>query len=503
MTPPLEIILDCEAGLRRRVRYGFETLLMARSIPVRYCDSPSGEAPVLYYGTDVRPLGERAGLCSVLHQPDAWRAISVGRPPAKADVVSGVPVLFGPGDASGESAGCVRYDIVASAFYLLTAVAERLGGNSTDSRALYSKSEFDRLDLPQDLLDRYAETLRDAVDGTVMSLGLESYPDRAWPDGARFAVALTHDVDFVPSNLADTLRQGVRTLGRHLVKERAPLEAVRAMSGLLSALVSGRDAYGCVPEIIERERKKCVRSSFQVAVARPHPLDVNYDASIDRTRTYLSSILAAGFDLCLHGSYTSTSSEDAYVEEVRVLTNLFEAPRGSRQHFLAFDYDTLFRAQERSGIEFDMSVGFPDRTGSRVGFSFPYFPYNLAEDRVYDVVEIGLHLMDATLRGYMKLRARDAWVEIARQIDILACRGGGASVVWHPIVFGDARDPGYADLYWRMVDHVREAGGLATDGRRINDYWRDRASAYPTLSRRGPEPDNRFDSARAMGQLHT
>ncbi len=53
-----------------------------------------------------------------------------------------------------------------------------------------------------------------------------------------------------------------------------------------------------------------------------------------------------------------------------------------------------------------MSMGFPDRIGPRAGFSYPYFPYCLDEDRPYDVVEISLFLMDVTLRSYMGLKGR-------------------------------------------------------------------------------------------------
>jgi len=142
----------------------------------------------------------------------------------------------------------------------------------------------------------------------------------------------------------------------------------------------------------------------------------------------------------------------------------------------------LFKAQEMSGIEYDMSIGFPDRTGSRVGFSHPFFPYCLEEDRPYDVVEIPLLAMDVSLRSYMGLRAGPAWTEIVRQLDYLQSVNGCGSVVWHPIVFGGARDPGYDDLYWRLIERVQYAGGLATDGRTINRHWRTRARNYVSFA---------------------
>jgi hypothetical protein len=55
------------------------------------------------------------------------------------------------------------------------------------------------------------------------------------------------------------------------------------------------------------------------------------------------------------------------------------------------------------------------------------------------------------------------------------------SLVWHPIVFAGARDPGYGELYWKLVDRIVESGGLATDGRTLDEHWRQRAREYPAL----------------------
>ncbi len=148
-------------------------------------------------------------------------------------------------------------------------------------------------------------------------------------------------------------------------------------------------------------------------------------------------------------------------------------PKGSRQHFLSFNYDDLFTAQEKAGIEYDMSMGYPDRAGPRAGFSYPYFPYCLADDRPYNVVEISLCLMDVTLRSYMSLSTDETWEHISGELSSLRGKGGSVSCVWHPIVFGGARDPGMAGLYWRMVEEVKDTNGLATDGLVVNAHWRE------------------------------
>jgi hypothetical protein len=295
-------------------------------------------------------------------------------------------------------------------------------------------------------------------------------------------VVLSHDIDFIPSGIGEVVKQGLKSIARHLFRETDPLDALRAGIGLARALVRGRDPYGCIPEIVQREKELGVRASYQVAVGHRHPDDVNYRIEDDRVRDYLRAIPDAGFDLCLHGSYRSTENREWYVGEVELLTRRLSRPRGSRQHFLSFDYDALFSAQEESGIQYDMSMGFPDRIGPRAGFSYPYFPYCIEQDRPYDVLEISLFLMDVTLRSYMGLKGREAWNAIKLALDDLSRRRRCVSVVWHPIVFGGARDPGYDRLFWDLVTYVREIGGVATDGRTISDFCRDLAGSYSSFA---------------------
>jgi hypothetical protein len=381
-----------------------------------------------------------------------------------------------------DPASDVPFDIVANAFYFLSSWPERTSAGRKHTRRRYADSHYARLGIPQDVVDRYLAFIAERLDRLCDRLGAPRWSGREWPDGGRFALVLSHDVDFLPSGLPAVLGQGIKSVLRHLVRQRDPVDAGRAACGLGRALLHGRDPYGCVPAILEKEKALGVRASFQVAVGHRHRNDVNYRIEDDSVRDYLRVIGTEGFDLCLHGSYRSSENPAWYLEEVDLLSRRLGRPLGSRQHYLSFDYDHLFCAQEKAGIEYDMSMGYPDRPGPRSGFSYPYFPYCLAEDRPYRVLQIGLFVMDVTLRSYMQLKGARAWAAVQAVLEDLAGKRGCASAVWHPIVFGGARDPGYDELFWRMVEGVRERGGVATDGRRINVFWRGHASRYPSFS---------------------
>jgi hypothetical protein len=484
---PLVAVLRCHARVVPRARYVLDTLLLAAGIPVEYRDTIPASGPFFLYAQEPERSGDaRARAMSVVHLPQAWSAFwgaSHDVPEALSlAALEGAPLPLGGRHEWLSSDRDVPFDLLANAFFFLSSWHERARA-SPSSRQLHAGSEFARHGWPLDVVDRYLNSLVTRLNALAIRIGSRPWPPRAWPDGRNFAIVLSHDVDFLPVHFGDNARQAARTLGRHLLRERAPVDATRALGGYLTALVKRRDPYGCVPEILRREAAENVRSSFQVAVARRHPNDVNYDASTPKVRDYLRAITNAGFDLCLHGSFRSTERAEWYIEEAALIRRLFGPVAGSRQHFLAFDYDTLFAAQESAGIRYDMSIGYPDLVGPRAGFSYPFFPYCLAEDRPYNVVEIGLHLMDVTLRSYMRCSPRAAGRVIEQELGRIQRQRGCASVVWHPIVFGSARDPGYDDLYWRLVTSVKAAGGLATDGGSIDSFWRAEAMQYPTFSR--------------------
>lgn len=478
---PVVVVIRASDKIKRRARYVFDTLFVALGIPARFQDVPPERGPWILYGPP-NGMGDLARCLVIACIPDSWSLFDVDLDASTRTVVDDQPIVL-PLRAEGlPGVVNVDFDIIANAFYFLSSWSERLRQHQARSRMLFSDSVFARLGIPQDVVDGYLEYIEQKLHSVAERVGT-SLPDRRqWPENREYALVLSHDVDFLPNGLSGTLQQGARTFLRHLVRQRRPRQALSSMIGLARALASGRDAYGCVPEIIAEEKRRGVRSSFQVAVGHRHPQDVTYRIHDPRTRDYLRHITDAGFDLCLHGSYRSTENPAWYAEEVRKLAAELAAPTGSRQHFLSFDYDALFGIQEQCGIRFDMSMGFPDSPGPRAGFSFPYFPYNLAEDRPYKVLEISLFLMDVTFQGYLALSPQDAYLQVDAWLADLRRKRGGASLVWHPIVFGGARDPGYDRLYWAIVERVLSTQGLATDGATIDSYWRSRSRAYASFS---------------------
>ena len=385
MSTSLTIVLECPDRFQRRVRYVLDTLLAAAGIPAHYATAAPSHGPWLLYSTGDGPSRSSSsidGRCVRLPcDVDAWHFLEGDQDVAGSHEVDGLDVVFvGAGHGGVESWTC-RFDLLANAFYFLSSWSERRGRGAVGSRHLYADSVYARYGIAQDVVDRYLQRLVEALRACAQRCGDRGWPPLRWPGGAAFGVLLSHDVDFIPAGTFDIVKQGAKTVARHVLRQRDPADGARAFAGLASALARGRDPYGCLPEMLDREASLGVKASYQVAVGHRHPNDVNYYIEDDRTRDYLRRITDAGFELALHGSYRSTENPRWYEQEAALLAERLERPVGSRQHFLSFDYDALFAAQERAGIRYDMSMGYPDACGPRAGFSHPYYPYDLARDR--------------------------------------------------------------------------------------------------------------------------
>ena len=243
--PVLHVVCRCDERLLSKVRYVFDTLLMAHDIPVAYDEQPPEGEPCLLYASDA---AARPDHCvAVVHRPDAWHFLQEAEGgPLRLSECGAVPYLLGGDPSPSSSDRDIGFDLVANAFYFLSSFAERRPRESK-GRRLYADSVFAALHVPQDIVDGYLALLTERLQALCARLGKTPWPAPRWPDDARYALVLSHDIDFIPSGAADIAVQGARSVMRHLVRQRDPADAWRAGLGFIRAAAQRRDPYGCIP----------------------------------------------------------------------------------------------------------------------------------------------------------------------------------------------------------------------------------------------------------------
>ncbi len=350
----------------------------------------------------------------VPYVPEAWESVERGERPA--------------GDA------------VAEAFFHLARVEEIRGPRDERNRFTAAASCLDPLDPPLERLRR--------------ELGLE--PPRY--GGARFAVALTHDVD-TPWRWTRIGMRGAAARLRH-----GALREAGALARVPLHKLRGTDPNWRFREIAAEEREHGASSStFFVMAGHGHRADGAAPESYDRLRPRLvEELLDSGSEVGLHGSYLAAEDGERLAAEKSTLDALAGTVAGHRYHYLRIDPHRNLVPLGRLGFTYDTTLGFPDALGFRAGCAHPFHPWDFERDEPAAIVEVPLAAMDATLAEarYQGLSAAAAKPQLLALLDWAAEHGGRFSILWHPDRFDRSSSRGWDRLYFEVLDAVRERGGV-------------------------------------------
>jgi hypothetical protein len=357
----------------------------------------------------------------VSYRPEAWEAVERGELPEE--------------------------DLLAAGFFHLARVEERGAERDRHGRFLAASSCLDPLDPPLERLRR--------------ELGVEPPRYR----GARFAVALTHDVDVPWRWTRIGVLGAAARLKSHALAGR-PGPAVHEARGL--ALVPLHKLRGTDPnwrfaEVAAEERALDARSTFFLMAGHGHRADGAAPEAYDRLRPRLvETLLETGAEVGLHGSYLAAEDIDRLARERVALAQLDGPLIGQRYHYLRVDPHRNLAPLAGIGFRYDTSLGFPDALGFRAGIAHPFRPWDFERDRPADLVELPLAVMDATLADerYQDLSAAEAKPRVLALLDWAAEHGGAFSILWHPERFDGPSARGWDRLYFELIEAVRERGGV-------------------------------------------
>jgi peptidoglycan/xylan/chitin deacetylase (PgdA/CDA1 family) len=338
-------------------------------------------------------------------------------------------------------------DPLAAGFFHLARVEERGAEVDRHGRFLAASSCLDPLDPPLERLRR--------------ELGAEPPLYR----GARFAVALTHDVDVPWRWTPIGIRGAAARLKSHALAGRAGPAAheARALARVPLHKVRGTDPNWRFTETAAAEQELGARSTFFLMAGQGHRADGAAPEAYDRLRPRLvETLLESGSEVGLHGSYLAAEDIERLARERALLAQLDGPLIGQRYHYLRVDPHRNLAPLSGIGFRYDTSLGFPDALGFRAGIAHPFRPWDFARDRPAALVEVPLAVMDATLaeERYANLSAADAKPQVLTVLDWAAEHGGAFSILWHPERFDGPSARGWDRLYFEVIEAVRERGGI-------------------------------------------
>ncbi|RLF94357.1 hypothetical protein DRN50_05595 [Thermococci archaeon] len=296
-----------------------------------------------------------------------------------------------------------------------------------------------------------------------------------WPEGKKFAVCLTHDVDKVKKTY-QYFTMFVRFLKNMEIK-RAFNEIFCFLKFYFSKNFK-KNPYWDFEIIMEVERKFDVRSTFfflnesgKASIFKPKTWKLylgRYEIRNPEVVNIIKKLDSEGWEIGLHGSYDSYKDKSLLKSEKKELESILgKRVHGVRQHYANLQIPDTWRLHEELGFEYDSTFVASNYDGLRDDIYFPFRPLNSL------FLEIPLAIMDHTLFSGDK-SIEEILEECKKVIEDVEEKNGVLTILWHNRLFNEREFPGRKEVYERIIKLCKEKNAWITTGHEIAKWCNSR-----------------------------
>ncbi|MEA2107423.1 MAG: polysaccharide deacetylase family protein, partial [Bacteroidota bacterium] len=196
--------------------------------------------------------------------------------------------------------------------------------------------------------------------------------------------------------------------------------------------------------------------------------DAYYSFNENRILDLFNKLKAESCEIGIHGTSRSASQQKFLQSNIIELEKAASVKvSGIRQHRLIFDINITPYLHEEAGLVYDTSLAFAEHEGFRNSYCLPFKLYNFKEDRPFHTWEIPLHVMDATLFEYRKLKMDEAFNSVQEIVNEVIKFNGVFSLLWHNGFFDEILHPGIKKFYISLLKIINSKNGASIFGKNI------------------------------------
>ncbi len=377
----------------------------------------------------------------------------------------GIPILF-PGPVNSpvfdEENGSVviRHDLLKSSFYLLSGYQE-LDPEYLDTMGRFPhelsvQSALNFTHLP--LVNYYFEMLSQGIFAFCASKKLPLKQRVLFREGCTF---VTHDVDMVDTYaFPEVIYRIKQATGLAKSPRSRGGSAGVAWHYLLQYLnvFKRKNPHWDFQFIRGTERNHGIRSTFFFLPRDQKHTDAYYEFSEPRMQELFHFLDSDDCELALHGTVRSAGSLEAMRGLIRLIRQFIpQRVFGVRQHRLIYRMESTPVIQEKAGLHYDTSLGFAEHEGFRNSFCLPFRLFDHQENRMLNIWEIPLNVMDVTLFHYRELTGEEAIKRIKHLLKEIRKFNGVCTLLWHNGISHEKEHPGMMDFYRNLMEEIRES----------------------------------------------
>lgn len=263
-----------------------------------------------------------------------------------------------------------------------------------------------------------------------------------------FEIFLTHDVDSLNSRDKYVFLHNAKSL----ITDKTVGMSTK-FKELISDLVHNRHLQ--IDNYIDIETKRNAKSEFYFITGVKHRLGKRYDLNnvekqLKRLKDSPSHIIG------IHTNYFSYKDRTLIKDEINEIESKANVKvKSCRNHYLRFEIPTTWKELSSCSIISDSTMGYSDINGFRAGFASSYVPFDHKENKLIDIFETPLIVMDGIVMP-KPISFEEKWKEIKQIIDYVIKYNGTASVLFHQrVIYNDE----YKAMYEKIMDYVVSNNG--------------------------------------------
>jgi peptidoglycan/xylan/chitin deacetylase (PgdA/CDA1 family) len=184
----------------------------------------------------------------------------------------------------------------------------------------------------------------------------------------------------------------------------------------------------------------------------------------------IRKLIATGCEVGLHGidAWLESSKAREELEVMRRLTGISEV--GVRMHWLYYNEKSP-AVLEEAGAAYDSTIGYNETVGYRAGTTQVYKFLEASQ-----LLELPLHVMDTALfyRSHLSLSPKLAWTLLGRIMDDAVRFGGCLTINWHDRSIAPERL--WGGCYSELIEDLKKRGAWFATAREAVAWFKKRRS---------------------------
>lgn len=371
-----------------------------------------------------------------------------------------------------------QHDILKSSFYLLSGYQE-YDDNDLDQwgRPKWENSiQYESQDTNTPLVNYYFRWISEAIEKYCIINSIQFKRKQLFNHPV---LNLTHDIDtvryFNPKLCAYRFAQLVGLRPADTQRGIIAKAAFRSLLHLLH-IKQQKNPWWSFNEIMNVERYFGYKSTWFILPNDGGPFSADYSWNDDDIVDVFTRITNNGNELGIHGPINSQTA-DVYNKHLADLKAKFKTASNShRQHFLCVNQDAMIEL-DKSDIEIDCSLGYSHSEGWRNGYCLPFHPFDHKNQKMLDIWEVPLAMMDVSVLNHKKLSYDDIFNVCGELLDETREYNGVFSLLWHNSTFDELYHPGilkfYEDLHLFFSQYSMESMTTNAIFTHLNNHKKD------------------------------